>query len=285
VSWAGKLGTKLNCNGSLAEDQLFQLFVLAVLWNNEPTFKAEIGEKVFEAIRNDYTLERFKRAMKNSEIECDLKNIAINKIQNIHVFNLLKFIASGNYQRPNIWQEIRKILELPKIGDRERDINRLRQLYGIFKSNYTGAGHLTVKVFLIFRELRIQFRESGEYQYNPAICCIPDSNVRKALVTLDLSQQSSNDIDSLMVASEKVAEHFCTEAYELYDLPLFFWYRENDRNRLFAEVRRHPVRGDPAGICPLCRSPLVWRQAGKTKELYRGCTNFDGGCRWKDRSY
>lgn len=44
-------------------------------------------------------------------------------------------------------------------------------------------------------------------------------------------------------------------------------------------------RGDDAGKCPMCGSPLVWRRAQKNNELYRGCTNFDGGCRWNDRSY
>lgn len=44
-------------------------------------------------------------------------------------------------------------------------------------------------------------------------------------------------------------------------------------------------RGGDAGKCPLCGSRLVWRRAQKNNELYRGCTNFDGGCRWNDRSY
>ncbi|MGA2917931.1 protein kinase domain-containing protein [Methanoregula sp.] len=46
-----------------------------------------------------------------------------------------------------------------------------------------------------------------------------------------------------------------------------------------------PRRGDYAGICPKCGSRLVWRVAQKTGELYRGCDNFDGGCRYQERSY
>jgi hypothetical protein len=42
--------------------------------------------------------------------------------------------------------------------------------------------------------------------------------------------------------------------------------------------------GLPAGTCPICGSPLVWRIARRTDELYRGCTNFRRGCRWQDRS-
>ncbi len=44
-------------------------------------------------------------------------------------------------------------------------------------------------------------------------------------------------------------------------------------------------RGEDAGKCPVCGSRLVCRRAQKNNELYRGCTNFDGGCRWNDRSY
>ena len=40
-----------------------------------------------------------------------------------------------------------------------------------------------------------------------------------------------------------------------------------------------------AGICPICASNLVWRIAKKTGEKYRGCTNYDGGCRYHERSY
>jgi DNA-3-methyladenine glycosylase I len=44
-------------------------------------------------------------------------------------------------------------------------------------------------------------------------------------------------------------------------------------------------RGTDAGTCPKCGGKLVWRKARKTGELYRGCTNFQKGCRWQDRSY
>lgn len=287
ISWAGKLGIKLNYKGELDEGHLFHLFVLAVLWNNKPTFKAERGEQVFQAIRNYYTLEHFKKAEAKSKLWHDLKSIASKEIQNPYIFDLLEFIAKGNARRGNVWREIKKVLELPKIGHKDSDINRLRQLYSIFNPReYEGAAYLTVKVFLIFREMRIQFRESGRYQYNPIVCCIPDSNVRNALVVLNLMQQSRNDIDSLIAASEIVAQHFCLNSYELYDLPLFFWYkrRKNDKKSVLeGQSRTH--RGGPAGICPLCGSQLVWRKAAKTGELYRGCTNFNGGCRWKDRSY
>jgi hypothetical protein len=50
-------------------------------------------------------------------------------------------------------------------------------------------------------------------------------------------------------------------------------------------TKRNAKRGMPAGTCPNCRAPLVWRKARRTGELYRGCTNFQRGCRWQDRSY
>lgn len=51
------------------------------------------------------------------------------------------------------------------------------------------------------------------------------------------------------------------------------------------ERNNRPQRGDYDGFCPLCNSPLVWRKAEMTGELYRGCTNYDGGCRYQERSY
>jgi len=47
LSRAQKLGIKLERNGVLDEGQLFHLFVLAVLWNSKPTYRAEIGVSVF----------------------------------------------------------------------------------------------------------------------------------------------------------------------------------------------------------------------------------------------
>ncbi|MCW3985306.1 MAG: ogr/Delta-like zinc finger family protein [Candidatus Bathyarchaeota archaeon] len=288
LSWAGKLGIKLNCKGELDEDQLFHLFVLAALWNNEPTYEAGKGEQVFQTIKKDYTLEHFREAESKGEFREDLKNIAYKGIQNPNTFVLLKFIATGKTQRGNVWQEIRRVLELPGIGNKEIDINRLRQLYGIFNPReYKAKAYFTVKSFLIFRELRIQFKETGRYQYNPIVCCIPDSHVRMELTNLNLIQQAGNDIDSLIAASEMVAKYFCTNAYELYDLPLFFWHKRSKKNteKMVSQDQAGAIRGRSAGICPSCGSPLVWRRARKTRELYRGCTNFDGGCRWKDRSY
>jgi predicted RNA-binding Zn-ribbon protein involved in translation (DUF1610 family) len=46
-----------------------------------------------------------------------------------------------------------------------------------------------------------------------------------------------------------------------------------------------PASSKVAGICPKCGSKLVWRVAQKTGEKYRGCTNYDGGCRYQERSY
>lgn len=43
--------------------------------------------------------------------------------------------------------------------------------------------------------------------------------------------------------------------------------------------------GEEAGTCPKCGSKLVWRIARLTGELYRGCTNWEGGCRYHERSY
>lgn len=44
-------------------------------------------------------------------------------------------------------------------------------------------------------------------------------------------------------------------------------------------------QGAYAGMCPVCGSQLFWRRAKKTGELYRGCTNYNGGCHYNERSY
>jgi len=221
VSWAEKLGIRLNRDGMLDEEELFRLFVLALLWNNPPTYTAEKGEKVFKNIKEEYTLSNFRKAAHNYMIKDRLEQIALVTIQNLHIFNLLMYIANEN----EVWVEIRRILMSPKIGDVESDLRRLRQLWGIFKYVKKGA-YLTVKTFLIFREIRIQFRETGKYQYHPAICCVPDSHVRSALVKLGLIKDATETgLQSLADCSRIVAKYFCRDPYELYDLPLFFWHK------------------------------------------------------------
>jgi len=218
ISWAGKLGISLNLDGKLDEEQLFRLFVLAVLWNNRPTSRAERGVQVFEEIKDDYKLQYFRVAIQNNDRERKLKEIALQRIRNLGIYYLLKFIANGR-----IWTEIKNTLESPVIGNEEDDLRRLKELSEKFRGR---PAHLKVKLFLIFREIRIQFREAGKYQYHPVVCCVPDSNVRKALVKLKFLDTDRSNLDDMIRASRLIAGAFCTEEYELYDLPLFYWYRE-----------------------------------------------------------
>lgn len=44
VSWAEKLGIRLNCSDTLDEGSLFHLLVLGVLWNSCPTYRVERGK-------------------------------------------------------------------------------------------------------------------------------------------------------------------------------------------------------------------------------------------------
>ena len=208
VSWAGRLGIKLNHNGRLLEDELFRLFVLASLWNNKPTFRAERGEEIFKRIRNEYTLRNFREASHNSNVRNRLKILADKTIGNIGIFKLLDFIA-----REDNWKLIKQILTFPMIGNKHDDLKRLKKLWALFNNPSRGA-YLTVKLFLIFREIRIQFRNTSRYRYHPAICCVPDSHVRGALAELDLiGNLEPHDLESLI------------RPYELYDLPLFFWHK------------------------------------------------------------
>jgi len=293
ISWAKKLGIILNNNEMLDEDSLFHLFVLSVLWNSEPTYIAEKGEEVFNQIKDIYTLQKFKESQSNKYTEQELFKIAKDKINNVGIFNLLNFIANGKINGHYVWTEINEILIRNNIGDKKSDIDRLKELYFIFngKRYYEGKAYLTKKTFLIFREIKIQFRNSGNFQYNPVICCVPDSHVINALKKLGVNISDDNNIENLLKASEIVAAYFCNYSYELFDLPLFFADKEGylyssstlDVNTV--GLFTHPTQGKYAGKCPQCGSALVWRRAPKTNELYRGCTNYKGGCRWNDRSY
>jgi len=221
-SWAEKLGIKLNNNGILDERQLFHLFVLALLWNNPGTYGAKKGEKAFRNIRDKYTLENFVRATKNESLANELRT-ADDSLWNPNVFNTLLFIAGGQVKGERIWKKIQHTLISPIIGNKKSDLDRLKQLYDIFNPKPSERAYLTVKTFLIFREVRIQFRNTKKFQYHPSICCIPDSRVRNALKRLNLINNIGNDFKTLRSASEIVSQHFCEGSYELYDLPLFFW--------------------------------------------------------------
>jgi hypothetical protein len=231
VSWAKKLGIVLNEDGRLENNRLFHLFVLAILWNSKPTYKAEEGEKVFLRIRDKYTLKNFDEADQNELLAGELERTALDIIGNQSTYNVLRFVSHGCFGDESVWSRIMQILEDPGIGDKASDVNRLTRLFRVFNPldgprSYDGAAYLTVKTFLVFRELRIQFHNLGKYQYHPAICCIPDTNVREALSALRLLNDTSGDFDNMIHAREIVAEYFCNENYELYDLPLFFWNRE-----------------------------------------------------------
>jgi hypothetical protein len=215
-----------------------------------------------------------------------LKRVAAESIGKVDIFDLLMYIANGRSEKGEIWNRIQQILKRSQIGELEADTGRLLELYGLFNPRrYTGSAYLTVKLFLIFREIRIQFKDIGAYQYNPAICCIPDFHVREALRETGLLPESDNSIRSLIEASEIVANNFCSEEYDLYDLPLFFAHKENCLKTIIEQSDiAETVLQNQTVKCPTCGSPIVWRTS-KTGETYRGCTNYDGGCRWNDRSY
>jgi hypothetical protein len=71
-SWARKLGIELNENGELEKSQLFHLFVLAILWNSDPTYEVELGEQVFLKIKKKYTLGNFHEAAQNDFLSAEL---------------------------------------------------------------------------------------------------------------------------------------------------------------------------------------------------------------------
>ena len=271
LSWAEKLEINLKRKGKLDDDQLFHLFVLAALWDNKPTYKVEKGEQVFKEIKNDFTLQNFRNAAQNTMTKERLRSIAYDTIQNPKVFNLLMFIANGKLNGESVWVKIRKILESPVIGNKEDGVTRCKQLHQIINQRKGEMANLSKKLFLIFRELRIQFRRTGKYQYHPAICCVPDSHVQQALLELGLLNKVGRDINHLIKASEIVAEHFCTKGYELYDLPLFLWHREKEQNSQKETGPTRPIRSGTSGTCPRCGSLSFWRKA---RALHNGLAYF-----------
>ncbi len=255
------------------------------------------GEAVFRKIKGSYTLKRFKESHSNTETREILIQKAKKEIKNEAVFNILDFAVNGIVNNTQVWTKINDILTSKNSGDGTSDVNRLKHLYYIFNPinegrYYEGQAYLTKKVFLIFREIRVQFKKSGKFQYDPSICCVPDKHVEKTVTAIFPinSRPEKNGIEWLLKISERVAEYFCTSSYELYDLPLFFVHKENILHDILDGVSEHAFsvqckNGADAGICPNCSSKLVWREAQNTGESYRGCENFQGGCRWNDRSY
>jgi len=106
------------------------------------------------------------------------------------------------------WETVKRVLAQPETGKENDDIKRLNKLWMLFNSP-SKAAYLTVKLFLVFREIRIQFRKTGEYQYHPAICCVPGSHVRSALAEVGLIEDAKNNsLQSLIRCSKIVSEHF-----------------------------------------------------------------------------
>ncbi len=265
ISWTKRLGIDLNRNSSLDENSLFHLFILAILWNSFPTYRSKKGEKVFMKIKNTYTLTNFRAALTQENIQNKLTKIAEREIKNIGILNILNFIANGEVGDISVWTRIKNILTSKNVGERNSDVARLKSLYNLFnpagKRSYMGKAYLTKKTFLIFRELKIQFRDSGKFQYHPSICCVPDTHVQQALIELNLIHKMENQLEGYLKVSEIVANYFCKYPYELYDLPLFFANKEGFLNKIpkFESMKSEKTKPKNAGVCPICGSKLVWR--------------------------
>lgn len=48
---------------------------------------------------------------------------------------------------------------------------------------------------------------------------------------------------------------------------------------------REPKAGTVAGICPKCGAQLLWKVSKKAGVKYRGCQNYNGGCRYNDKNW
>ena len=162
------MGIRLNCSDTLDEGSLFHLLVLGVLWNSCPTYRVERGEAVFRKIKGSYTLKRFKESHSNTETREILIQKAKKEIKNEAVFNILDFAVNGIVNNTQVWTKINDILTSKNSGDGTSDVNRLKHLYYIFNPinegrYYEGQAYLTKKVFLIFREIRVQLRNPANF--------------------------------------------------------------------------------------------------------------------------
>jgi len=199
------------------ENDLFLLFVLAVVWSrtgqweNSAFFvsylKVSGKDSVsFWAYDTNYLEESDKRKINAERIFNQLSGIIPRKKINFRedIFNSIHLLA-------NKWSEI-----LLKLNESEKENN-----YNIFISfirNIEGLGvgnkKIMIKIPLILRELRCQNIYSnipGEY------CCVPDARVIDTCKEIGISISNATSLEYLLRSSTKIYSLFG----DLYDLPLF----------------------------------------------------------------
>ena len=198
-------------------DDLFLLFVLAVVWSrtgqwensaffvsylkitkkNTPTFW-KISHNISEEIINkDSSVDFISNELKG---HIPRRKISFRK----DIFKSIQLLA-------NNWDEIvQKLEESEKAKDFEIFMRFMRSIGGLG----VGDRRILIKIPLILRELRCQHiynNISGNF------CCVPDARVYKAARSLNIKIPVTSNLDNLKKSSAKIYRLFG----DLYDLPLF----------------------------------------------------------------
>jgi hypothetical protein len=221
------------------EEDIFKLFTLAINWNTNisweiglATFEVldEMGFLTVEQLRDTDFVEKTKQKMKSWNFKYLVKQ-RIRQIQQRPYANPRKIrsgprrtwvdayhVAATNWNLIRNWLNIDEILRggTPQVDGRKL----IESLKNLFLINFDGKTRrmLYVKTFLICRELRCQNVINIETKY----CCVPDSRVTEQLKTLDFPTSYS-----YYKNSETLAQYF----KKLYDLPVFFFYEECEKQR------------------------------------------------------
>ena len=202
VSMVSLLGNNsLNLKESL---DVFKLFTLALNWNSLKYGRFHAGLNLFKKLDDAAILDSIFDRVEPMDLRINVDD---------------KLICGYRHLRDK-WDNIYPSLIGLTDSNIEKFILDLHKKFG--KSE--GTTPLAVKIFLILREMKAQrvLEITGDY------CCVPDNNVREMMYLTGLSDRKwmkHPDIEEMIGISKEVSAFFDKDEYELYDMPLFWFYR------------------------------------------------------------
>jgi len=206
VSLLGRNSLKLR-----EEEDVFKLFTLALNWNSRKYGRFNAGLDIFKKSDDDGLLSKIFHKEHRTWSDWEKQNNRTNICREV--------VRSYFYLRDN-WENIyRSLIELDKAQNVKEFI---LNVYEMFKNG--NSTPLKVKIFFILREMKSQ----RILEVDDDFCCIPDNNAREMMNITGLSDRkwSSNpDIQEMIRISKEISDLFNNEEYQLYDMPLFWFYR------------------------------------------------------------
>jgi hypothetical protein len=198
-------------------DDLFLLFVLAVVWSRTGPWENSAFFVAHLKIHGKYNyLFWCDKANCDAEKEHNLASASkiINLVKGIDARKKISFRADIYYSVHILATNWEQIIEVLEQSARENNFNlfmdHMRNIDGL------GVGNkkMLIKIPLILRELRCQ----NIYNNIPgAFCCVPDARVYEAAKALKIKLPISATLSGLKASSAKIYALFG----DLYDLPLF----------------------------------------------------------------